>query len=124
MKKRSKNIFKQIIVWVIIFVLAGLILNFATSPMAKNFISDTFSVSKNSLNLQKETINYIKIEMPVSYEMYSIDRCSALEIAASQEGMSGNERKAQVCTYLCGDNDMEYGKFECITDHLNCYCKE
>jgi hypothetical protein len=64
---------------------------------------------------------YGEVEIP---SFYGIDRCSVIEASADQNGISSNANKERLCTYYCGENGMNFGYFQCVTDKFHCYCEE
>ena len=119
LKRRHREMkFKDIIIWVGIFVIGSLIVNFLVFP--ESF--DNFKQNINSLKwdgLSKKQINYYEVGV---LSDFSIDRCSVIEALAEQDGTSQKSKKKKLCTYYCGNKNMDYGYYECIVDRFHCYC--
>jgi hypothetical protein len=116
--------FTEILGWLFIFIVGSLIVSFIIQP-------DSFDEFKNSVgnvisnvfsDKQTEKLNYsnyVKVNITTAFGMGS---CSVIESLAEQEGMSGETNKKRLCTYYCGENNMEYGFYECKLDKFTCYC--
>lgn len=103
--------FKDIIIWIILFVIGSLIVSFIVYP-------ETFNeVKQNIENLEiwnkwnnKKTKNLNIIEFTPPY----LDSC----ILVGKTGFS----KKEFCILQCGENNWDYEGYNCNRDKLTCYC--
>jgi hypothetical protein len=143
-KHRRKNRIRQMVLWLVLFIIGSLIVNFLVSPNSfdnfkdnakslfpKNIepieeinnnpikdIKDTKIINEDNIQVKQQ--EYKEIQVTSAFEM---DSCSVIEALADQNGVSANSNKERLCTYYCGESDMGYGYFKCITDKFHCYCK-
>ena len=109
--------FKEIMIWLFIFVAGSLLVNFIISPSSMGVVGDSASEVKNLFQLQNEDVNYTEINV-----RKDILSCSTLDMAAESVGSSPRSSKKNICTHYCGLENLNYGKFECDRDQLTCYC--
>jgi hypothetical protein len=101
---------KYISVWLFIFIVGGLIINLLIEPQ-------TFDSFKESIQKIKESISGVynsksNGNLTVLYGDSIVYPCS----------MIGRDRR-NVCQTRCGFEDLEYAKYKCVRNALNCYCK-
>ncbi len=139
--------FKEIIVWIIIFVIGSLIVSFLIYPETFNIFKERVTSTgqliidtqkQEDSNTERITSNdegYVFQELNFNSEtkktppnleringFYPYDSCSLLELKAETERVEKNRFKETMCSIYCGQKDMEYYSFECIKDKLYCDC--
>ena len=131
------KIIGQVIFWLFIFIVGSLIVTFLISPNSFNNFKDNVksifqkkivqttnydikTIKDNQINeIEVLKQDYEEVKIPSDWGM---NRCSVIEALADQNGISENTNKKRLCTFFCGQNNMEYGYFNCITDKFYCYC--
>ena len=113
---------KEILLWLFIFIVGSLIVNFIINPSDfdsfKDSIKDSLPEIKNNIKedskieLNKE--NFKKINTMTS--------CALSELVAKNNRMSKEEIKETECKLRCGVISLDYNSFECVKDKLYCYC--
>ncbi len=91
-----------------------------TSLMAR--LPELPELSLPSLN--KVKVNPALVDNCLLCIMYQAtgESCSFLEIMGESDGIGNIKEKA--CREACGEKNMEYYSDNCVTDKLECYCKE
>ncbi len=131
--KNKKGLIRQTIFWLFIFVVGSLIVNFIIDPSSMSVVEDKVSEVKSLFQFQKEEINKTGVKSLFKFEKEYIDyieikppkdilSCSGISIAAESVGASPRSSKKNICTYYCGEDDLNYVKFECDRNQLTCYC--
>jgi len=145
-----KNLIKYILVWVFVLVVGSLIVSFLIDPNSfQSFKSNVASIfpekekieisdlKKINTDNELQEDNKIKsVEPEISLESKKAPepeitevptgywgKCSLVELAARDKGMSYNEMKETLCKMLCGDINLDYYSYECDKDRLRCYCE-
>lgn len=108
---------KEILKWLFIFIVGSLVVSFIISPSSMSVVGDKVSEVKSFFQLQKEDVNYTEVNVPKDFLS-----CSLIEMMAESNRMSKKGSKENTCKIYCGQENLNYGKFECDRDQLTCYC--
>lgn len=138
-KIKRNNFVREIIKWVIIFVIVSLIVNFLIFP--GTFTKFTSNINQNVPKIEIPN-NISKIEIPNNipqieiqnlirlvpsqmreYGVYkSLQRsCAQVEVIGESQGIY--DMKKKVCREACGIRNREYSSYDCEIDLFVCYCK-
>jgi len=113
--------FKNIVVWLIVFIVGSLIVSFLINPsLFESFKSNITSTINSVLNKltqnSKNTIEVIPSRI-ISNTPYS---CYDIKLLEDRYDVSGI--KKNTCKDACYDNKLPYSSYECRKDVLVCFC--
>lgn len=120
---------KQIFIWLIIFIVGSLIVSFIIYPLSfQSFTENIKFILQNKLsNSDTNTIKLIPSQMEeynnsiFSSAILSLYKsCATLEAGAESQGISNIKQKT--CREACGKRNMDYYSNDCEKDLLVCYC--
>lgn len=123
MKKQIKW-FLQVIIWLVIFVVGSLIVNFIIYPNTfiqfQNNIVNSFSkmdINSNDVNLSK----YTRVDNAY------LPSCKEIEIESQREGLKINDVREIYCEQMCKYSNLpsgqKYVENRCESGQLVCYCE-
>jgi len=113
---------KDVLIWLGIFIIGSLIVNFIIYPDSFDSIEGKVdSISTKISNSQTNSIRLVPFEME-EYQTFSgyYKSCANIEYAGESNGV--DNMKEMVCREACGKRDMEYSSNDCEKDLLVCYC--
>ena len=80
--------FKEIMIWLFIFIVGSLVVSFIISPSSMSVVGDGVSNIKSLFQYQKEDVNYTEVNVPKDFLS-----CSLIEMMAEANRMSSRNSK-------------------------------
>ncbi len=102
--RRSSWRFKDIIIWLFIFVIGSLIVSFIIYPSSFYSVKDRIS----------EKVNFID----------DLVSSSSVEIVAPYQICISGEFNRVICKSTCSFEGMDYRNYKCVNGGLICKCKK
>lgn len=105
---------KDIFIWLFIFILGSLIVNFMIEPQRFD------SFKENVREISSDTLSKLKTTSENEAQDLILLEGDAIMYPC---GLIGGDKR-NICEMRCGiEADAEYVKYKCIKGGLNCYCK-
>lgn len=122
------NTIKYILIWLFIFIIGSLIVNFLISPNSfqsfkeniKSIIPEKEEIKINLSKNENIKTKFEIIELNTTYW----DRCSLIKLSAQERDMSEKELNKILCESKCGNIGLDYYSYRCDTDKIYCSCKQ